>query len=80
MQGRVTSVFALIGSGMNSAGALVGGLLLAAFGTTPTVLGVAAAMGVMALTAVLSPVIRTAGQEPAEAHAGEMTEEKTEEI
>ncbi|NGO07965.1 MFS transporter [Streptomyces sp. HC44] len=66
MQGRVTSVFALIGSGMNSAGALVGGLLLAAFGTTPTVAGVAAAMAVMALAAVASPAIRTAGQEPVE--------------
>ncbi|EPJ35804.1 putative Macrolide efflux protein A [Streptomyces afghaniensis 772] len=64
MQGRVTSVFALIGSGMNSAGALVGGLLLAAFGTTPTVTAVAAAMAAMALVAVLSPVIRTAGRTP----------------
>jgi MFS family permease len=64
MQGRVTSVFALIGSGMNSAGALVGGLLLAAFGTTPTVTGVAVAMTAMALVAVLSPVIRTAGRTP----------------
>ncbi|WP_460068178.1 MFS transporter [Streptomyces sp. YKOK-I1] len=77
MQGRVTSVFALIGSGMNSAGALAGGLLLAAFGTTPTVLGVAAAMAVMAVTAVLSPVIRNAGREPEAAgpRTGEMTEE-----
>ncbi|MEU0076130.1 MFS transporter [Streptomyces sp. NPDC006332] len=64
MQGRVTSVFALIGSGMNSAGALAGGLLLAAFGTTPTVTAVAAAMAAMALVAVLSPVIRTAGRTP----------------
>ncbi|MFG3150396.1 MFS transporter [Streptomyces sp. NPDC048243] len=64
MQGRVTSVFALIGSGMNSAGALVGGLLLASFGTTPTVTAVAAAMAAMTLVAVLSPVIRTAGRTP----------------
>lgn len=62
MQGRVTSVFALIGSGMNSAGVLVGGLLLAAFGTTPTVTGVAAVMAGMALIALVSPVIRTAGR------------------
>lgn len=66
MQGRVTSVFALIGSGMNSAGALVGGLLLASLGTTPTVVGVAAVMACMALAAVLSPVIRTAGTGPVE--------------
>lgn len=61
LQGRVTSVFALAGSGMNSAGALAGGLLLAALGTRTTVLGVAAAMAVMAVAAVLAPAVRSGG-------------------
>ncbi|WP_405168106.1 MFS transporter [Nocardia sp. NBC_01499] len=58
LQGRVTSVFALLGSGLGSAGALVGGLLLSAFGTCATALAVAAAMGLLALTAVVAPALR----------------------
>ncbi|WP_441245333.1 MFS transporter [Kitasatospora sp. McL0602] len=58
LQGRVTSVFALASSGMNSAGALAGGLLLSALGTRTTVVGVAAAMALMAVAAVLTPAIR----------------------
>ncbi|MFF0161144.1 MFS transporter [Streptomyces sp. NPDC005263] len=63
MQGRVTSVFALLGSGMASAGALAGGGLLAAFGTQRTALGAAVAMGLLALVAVTAPALRDpAGQ------------------
>ncbi|MDX3418900.1 MFS transporter [Streptomyces sp. MD20-1-1] len=58
MQGRVTSVFGLVGSGLNSFGALVGGVLLAAFGSTNAVLGTAAAMAVLALVAVATPSVR----------------------
>ncbi|MFD7841143.1 MFS transporter [Streptomyces sp. NPDC059761] len=60
MQGRVTSVGALLASGANSAGAMAGGFLLAAFGAATTVLGAAAAMLVMAVGAALSPGIRSA--------------------
>ncbi|MFE7524147.1 MFS transporter [Kitasatospora sp. NPDC057542] len=70
MQGRVSSVFMLMASGMNSAGALVGGLLLAAFSTSGTVLGLAVAMALMALLAALSPAIRSAGREPDSPAAG----------
>lgn len=58
MQGRVTSVFALLGSGMASAGALAGGVLLTAFGTDSAALGAAAAMGLLALVAVVAPALR----------------------
>ncbi|MFI9239245.1 MFS transporter [Streptomyces sp. NPDC053079] len=58
LQGRVTSVFALFGSGMGSAGALAGGLLLAAFGSRTTALGIAAGMGLLALAAVTAPALR----------------------
>ncbi|WP_432140277.1 MFS transporter [Streptomyces sp. bgisy084] len=58
LQGRVTSVFALLGSGMGSAGALVGGLLLSAVGTYPTALGIAAAMALLALAAAVAPALR----------------------
>ncbi|MFF4404874.1 MFS transporter [Streptomyces sp. NPDC001262] len=58
LQGRVTSVFALFGSGMTSAGALAGGLLLSAFGTYATALGTAAAMGLLALAAFVTPALR----------------------
>ncbi|MFE0516222.1 MFS transporter [Streptomyces sp. NPDC058964] len=60
MQGRVTSVGAVIASGANSAGAMAGGFLLAAFGASDTVLGAACAMLLMAVAAALSPGIRTA--------------------
>ncbi|WP_331447468.1 MFS transporter [Streptomyces xanthochromogenes] len=62
LQGRVTSVFALLGSGMASAGALAGGVLLASFGTHRTALAIAAAMGLLALVSLVSPALReTAG-------------------
>ncbi|MCO8273922.1 MFS transporter [Actinoplanes sp. TRM 88003] len=69
LQGRVTSVFAVIGSGMNSAGAALGGVLLVALGVTTTVLGVAAAMAVLAIGALLSPAIRAGSRELVEANA-----------
>ena len=58
MQGRVTSVFALIGSGLNSLGALLGGVLLTAAGTSRAALITAAGMGLLALLAVCTPSIR----------------------
>ncbi|MFE9571317.1 MFS transporter [Streptomyces sp. NPDC006692] len=58
LQGRVTSVFALLGSGMASAGALAGGVLLASFGTHRTALAIAAAMGLLALVSLVSPALR----------------------
>ncbi|MCX5410115.1 MFS transporter (plasmid) [Streptomyces sp. NBC_00335] len=64
MQGRVSSVFMLMASGMNSAGALLGGLLLAAFPTSTTVLGISAAMALMTVLAAVNPAIRGAGREP----------------
>jgi MFS family permease len=63
MQGRAMSVFGLVGSGMNSLGALAGGLLLAAAGTYRSVLGVAAAMAVLALVALATPAVRSMGAE-----------------
>lgn len=67
LQGRVTSVFALVGSGTASAGALAGGFLLAVFGTYGTALGIAAGMGLLALVALVSPALRLvdADAEPA---------------
>ncbi|MBD0843380.1 MFS transporter [Streptomyces sp. TRM68416] len=67
MQGRATSVFTLIGSGLNSLGALLGGFLLHAFGSTTAVLGAAAAMALLALLALASPVVRRGGGSRAEA-------------
>ncbi|MEU7133054.1 MFS transporter [Streptomyces sp. NPDC046261] len=58
LQGRVTSVFALLGSGMGSTGALAGGLLLAAFGSRSTALGLAVAMGLLTLAAFAVPALR----------------------
>ncbi|WP_079191844.1 MFS transporter [Streptomyces sp. CB00455] len=66
MQGRVSSVFMLMASGMNSTGALVGGLLLAAFATSTTVLGISAAMALMAVLAAVNPAVRAAGREDAD--------------
>ncbi|MFF4045009.1 MFS transporter [Streptomyces sp. NPDC001816] len=60
MQGRVTSVGALLASGANSAGAMAGGFLLAALGASTTVLAAAGAMFAMAVGAALSPGIRSA--------------------
>ncbi|AEV81912.1 multidrug transporter [Actinoplanes sp. SE50] len=60
MQGRVTSVFALIGSGLNSVGALLGGVLLSAVSTSDAALVTAAGMGLLALLAVCLPAIRQA--------------------
>ncbi|HUQ57174.1 MFS transporter [Lentzea sp.] len=59
MQGRVGSVAGLLSSGANSFGALAAGFLLAAWGTGHTVLGVAAVMAAVAVTAWLTPVVRT---------------------
>lgn len=58
MQGRVTSVVVLIGSGLNSMGALLGGALLTAAGTSRAALITAAGMGSLALLAVCVPSIR----------------------
>lgn len=57
LQGRVTGVIGLLGQGANSVGLLVGGLFLDAFGSGPTVFGVAAAMVVLAGLSLLLPPI-----------------------
>ncbi|MFG2113820.1 MFS transporter [Streptomyces sp. NPDC048718] len=75
LQGRVTSVFALVGSGTASAGALVGGFLLALFGTYATALGIAGGMGLLALVALVSPALRAVpGEAEAEADLPENTD------
>ncbi|KZM69939.1 MFS transporter [Nocardia terpenica] len=58
LQGRVNSVFSLLSFGMSSAGAFVGGVLLSAIGTRATAVSIAAAMGVLALIAVVAPAMR----------------------
>ena len=77
MQGRATSVFGLAGSGMNSLGALVGGLLLASCGARWSVLGAAVVMAVLASMALLMPAIRRL--EPAEAVEAALSVEAEEE-
>jgi MFS family permease len=59
MQGRVGSVAGLLSSGANSFGALTAGFLLASLSVGSTVLGVSAVMALLAVTAWLTPVIRT---------------------
>jgi predicted MFS family arabinose efflux permease len=59
MQGRVGSVAGLLSSGANSFGALTAGFLLASLSVGSTVLGVSAVMAALAVTAWLTPVIRT---------------------
>ncbi|MGK4582317.1 MFS transporter [Kitasatospora sp. HPMI-4] len=60
LQGRVSSVFALISSGLNSIGVLGAGFLLAHFGTTRTILGAAAVMAALAVVAIATPAVRRA--------------------
>ncbi|MFC8669858.1 MFS transporter [Streptomyces sp. NPDC057199] len=59
MQGRVAATANLIGSGTNALGSLGGGLVLAAWGTTRSVLLVGGVMAVLAALAALSPALRT---------------------
>ncbi|MFJ9178094.1 MFS transporter [Streptomyces sp. NPDC102360] len=59
MQGRVAGTANLLGSGTNALGALGGGLLLAAWGTTRSVLLVGGAMALIAALAAISPALRT---------------------
>ncbi|MGW7363962.1 MFS transporter [Streptomyces sp. NPDC054841] len=67
MQGRVASTAGLLGSGTNALGALGGGLLLTAWGTTRSVLLVGAVMALLAAVAAISPALRT--EEPAGSEA-----------
>ncbi len=60
LQGRVSSVMGLVSSGLNSLGALVGGVVLGFFGGVGTMTGVAAGMAVLTLLALASPTIRRA--------------------
>ncbi|MFI8104328.1 MFS transporter [Streptomyces sp. NPDC086023] len=55
LQGRVGGAMGLIGSGAASLGMLGGGFALEAFGATPTVYGIAAAMAALALLSLLLP-------------------------
>lgn len=65
MQGRVGAVAGLLSSGASSLGALAGGFALSAFGTTTTVLAVAAVMLAILATAALTPAVRDARRLPA---------------
>ncbi|MGW6979872.1 MFS transporter [Streptomyces sp. NPDC054932] len=64
LQGRVAAVTGLVGSGTNALGALIGGVALAAWGASRSILLTGAAMGVLALAAVLMPSLRTGIQLP----------------
>lgn len=64
LQGRVTSVAMLVSSGSNSLGSIAGGLVLSAVSTTRTITGVAAVMFLLAVSAALSPAVRSAGGAP----------------
>ncbi|MEV0223792.1 MFS transporter [Streptomyces sp. NPDC050704] len=68
MQGRVAATANLVGSGTNALGSLGGGLLLAAWGTTRSVLLVGGVMALLAALAALSPALRA---EDTPAGAGE---------
>ncbi|NYT94592.1 MFS transporter [Salinispora sp. H7-4] len=59
LQGRVAAAMNLVGSGTNALGALVGGMLLAAWGGGATLHTVCAAMAVLVLACALSPALRT---------------------
>ncbi|MDQ1026937.1 MFS family permease [Streptomyces umbrinus] len=58
LQGRVAATAGLIGSGTNALGSFAAGLLLAAWGAEPTVRGIAVAMAVLTLFAVLAPDLK----------------------
>ncbi|ANW17660.1 MFS transporter [Streptomyces clavuligerus] len=60
LQGRVSSVFALVTSGLNSLGALLGGVLLTWYGGARTMAGVAVCMAVVTLLALAAPTVRRA--------------------
>lgn len=64
LQGRVTSVAMLLSSGANSLGSVAGGLLLSTVSTTRTITGVAAVMLLLAVAALVSPAVRSAGHDP----------------
>ncbi len=55
LQGRVSGVMGLLGQGANSLGLLAGGAVLDAFGASHTVLGIGAAMAVLALLSSFLP-------------------------
>ncbi len=65
LQGRVSSVMGVLGQGANSLGMLAGGAALDAFGAGPTVLGIAAAMAVIALLSFLLPAVARTPAAPA---------------
>ncbi|TQJ23647.1 putative MFS family arabinose efflux permease [Micromonospora sp. A202] len=59
LQGRVAAAMNIVGSGTNTLGALVGGVLLTTWGGGATLHTVGAAMAVLALACALSPALRT---------------------
>jgi MFS family permease len=61
LHGRAMSAVLLTSWGMNSAGALVAGLLLSVFTTTATLVGVGVALVVILAAAALNPTVRAAG-------------------
>ncbi|GAA3849272.1 hypothetical protein GCM10022243_14060 [Saccharothrix violaceirubra] len=60
MMGRAVSVMTLLGSGLAFLGALLTGPLLDGPGVLPTVLGMAAVMGLLSLVALGTPIVRAA--------------------
>lgn len=58
LQGRVAATGALIGSGSSSLGALLGGLLLAAWGAGQTISVIGGAMALLAVIAAVGPALK----------------------
>ncbi|MEV0260336.1 MFS transporter [Streptomyces sp. NPDC050617] len=73
LQGRVSSVMGVLGQGANSLGMLAGGAALDTFGASRTVLGISAAMAVIALLSFLLPAVARApaDEDPAAADAAD---------
>jgi MFS family permease len=81
LQGRVSGAMGLLGQGANSLGMLVGGAVLDAFGVSRTVLGIGAAMAVLALLSLFLPSsehVAPAKQAGTDAEAEAASEPETE--
>jgi predicted MFS family arabinose efflux permease len=70
LRGRVNSAARLLSASLMPLGALAGGLLVGAVGTTATLLALSAWQAVFAAAAMATPAIREAQPLPAPAHAG----------
>ncbi|MEV4702017.1 MFS transporter [Actinoplanes sp. NPDC049316] len=70
LQGRVAAAMNIVGSGTNTLGSLIGGLLLTAWGGGATLHAVGAAMAALALGCALAPALRTEERTAAAAQPG----------